>query len=117
MLTIKAIRDGQRNLGIAVYELAHASYREAGSDLEIMFDANGGARTVAVTAQRMQQRSRLWLNEDSPTFLEADPPAKAGIDRFRLDFRVDAQKRLTVSAYDIQRNLLVLDQQPVVRLS
>ncbi|TYK52558.1 Hsp70 family protein [Actinomadura decatromicini] len=117
MLTIKAIRDGQRNLGIAVYELAHASYREASSDLEIMFDANGGARTVAVTAQRMQQRSRLWLNEDSPTFLEADPPAKAGIDRFRLDFRVDAQKRLTVSAYDIQRNLLVLDQQPVVRLS
>lgn len=116
-LTIKAIRDGQRHLGIAVYELAHASYREASSDLEIMFDANGGARTVAVTAQRLQERSRLWLNEDSPTFLEADPPAQAGVDRFRLDFRVDAQKRLTVSAYDIQRNTLVLDQQPVVRLS
>lgn len=39
------------------------------------------------------------------------------MDRFRLDFRVDAQKRLTVSAYDIQRNTLVLDRQPVVRLS
>ncbi|OLT36505.1 hypothetical protein BJF79_31120 [Actinomadura sp. CNU-125] len=116
-LTIKAIRNGQKHLGIAVYELAHASYREASSDLEIMFDANGGARTVVVTAQRLQERSRLWLNEDSPTFLEADPPAEAGVDRFRLDFRVDAQKRLTVSAYDIQRNTLVLDRQPVVRLS
>ncbi|HEY8482367.1 MAG TPA: Hsp70 family protein [Spirillospora sp.] len=116
-LTIKAIRDGQRQLGIAVYELAHASYREASSDLEIVFDANGGARTVAVTAQRLQERSRLWLNEDSPTFLEADPPAQAGVDRFRLDFRVDEQKRLTVSAYDLVRNTLVLDRQPVVRLS
>ncbi|XRQ12088.1 Hsp70 family protein [Actinomadura welshii] len=116
-LTIKAIRDGQKHLGIAVYELAHASQREASTDLEIMFDANGGARTVAVTAQRLQERSRLWLNEDSPTFLEADPPAEAGVDRFRLDFRVDAQKRLTVSAYDLRRNTLVLDRQPVVRLS
>ncbi|HLV74175.1 MAG TPA: Hsp70 family protein [Vulgatibacteraceae bacterium] len=116
-LTIKAIRDGQRKLGIAVYELAHASYRDASADLEIVFDANGGARTVAVTAQRRQERSRLWLNEDSPTFLEADPPAEAGVDRFRLDFRVDAQKRLTVSAYDLLRNTLVLDRQPVVRLS
>ncbi|MWA07317.1 Hsp70 family protein [Actinomadura sp. LD22] len=116
-LTIKAIRDGQKHLGIAVYELAHASFREAGSDLEIVFDANGGARTVAVTAQRLQERSRLWLNEDSPTFLEADPPAEANVDRFRLDFRVDAQKRLTVTAYDLKRNTLILDQQPVVRLS
>src|SRR5690606_7384129 len=78
-LTIKAIRDGQRQLGIAVYELAHASYREASSDLEIVFDANGGARTVPVTAQRRQERYRLWLNEDSPTLREADPPAEAGV--------------------------------------
>ncbi|QKG21656.1 Hsp70 family protein [Actinomadura verrucosospora] len=117
MLTIKAIRDGQRRLGIAVYELAHASQREGGADLEIVFDADGGARTSAVTAQRLQERSRLWLNEDSPTFLEADPPAEAGAPRFRLDFRVDAQKRLTVSAFDLHRNTLVLDRQPVVRLS
>ncbi|MEU6039049.1 Hsp70 family protein [Actinomadura sp. NPDC047616] len=116
-LTIKAIRDGQRNLGIAVYELAHASFREASADLEIVFDAHGGARTVAVTAQQLQERSRLWLNEDSPTFLEADPPAKAGVDRFQLEFRIDAQKRLTVSALDLERRTLVLDRQPVVRLA
>lgn len=74
-LTIKAIRDGQRNLGLAVYELAHATYRDAGADLEIVFDADGGARTVAVTAQHRQEHSQLWLNEDNPTFLEAEPPA------------------------------------------
>jgi len=43
----------------------------------------------------------LWLNEDSPTFLAADPPATPGEDRFRLDFRIDAAKRLTVSAFDL----------------
>lgn len=116
-LTVRAIRDGQRNLGIAVYELAHPTYRDASSDIEIFFDPTGGARTVTVTAQSRQERSQVWLNEDSPTFLEADPPARAGVERFRLDFRVDAQKRLTVSAFDLERRVWVLDGQPVVRLS
>jgi molecular chaperone DnaK (HSP70) len=116
-LTIKAIHPGQRRLGIAVYELAHATYRDSGADLEIVYDAGGGARTVPVTAQKRQERAMLWLNEDSPTFLEADPPAAAGTDRFRLDFRIDAQKRLTVSAFDLERRIWVLDRYPVVRLA
>ncbi|WUO31411.1 hypothetical protein OHT21_26200 [Streptomyces sp. NBC_00286] len=48
-LTVKAVHEGQRRLGLGVYELAHATYRDAGADLEIAFDAGGGARTVAVT--------------------------------------------------------------------
>jgi molecular chaperone DnaK (HSP70) len=116
-LTIKAIHPRQRRLGIAIYELAHATYRDASVDLEIIFDADGGARTVPVNAQRRQERAMLWLNEDSPTFLEADPPAVAGDDRFRLDFRVDSAKRLTVSAFDLKRKIWVLDHQPVVRLA
>ena len=115
--TVKAIRDGQKSLGLAIYELAHATYRESSSELEIVFDAQGGAHTVPVTPQYRQERSRLWLNEGSPTFLEAKPPAQAGKERFRLDFRVDAQKRLTVSAFDLERRIWVLDDQPVVRLS
>lgn len=116
-LTIKAIHDGQRHLGLAIYELAHATYRDSSADMELMFPASGGAHVVAVSAQKRQERSMLWLNEDSPTFLEADPPAKAGSDRFRLDFRIDEQKRLTVSAFDIERRIWALDAQPVIRLS
>jgi molecular chaperone DnaK (HSP70) len=115
-ITIKAIHHGQRRMGIAVYELVHAT-SGGGADLEIVFDAKGGARTVAVTQQQRQERTTLWLNEDSPTFLEADPPAAAGVDRFRLDFRIDAQKRLTVSAFDIDRRAWVLDRHPVVQLA
>lgn len=116
-LTIRAIHPGQRRLGIAIYERAHATYRDASASREIVFDADGGARTVPVSPQRRQEQATLWLNEDSPTFLDADPPAEAGSDRFRLDFRVDAQKRLTVSAFDLKRKIWVLDRQPVVRLA
>jgi len=116
-LTIRAVHPGQRRMGIAVYELAHATYRDASADLEIIFDADGGARTVAVGPQQRQEQATLWLNEDSPTFLEADPPASPGTDRFRLDFRIDASKRLTVSAFDLRRKTWVLDGQPVVRLA
>jgi len=116
-LTVRAVHDGQRRLGLAVYELAHATYRDSSAELEISYDAGGCARTVAVTPQQRQQRSMLWLNEDSPTFLRADPPATAGEDRFRLEFRIDAHKRLTVTAYDLRRHTLVLDGQPVVRLA
>lgn len=113
-ITIKPIHPGQRRMGLAIYELTHAT---GGTDLEIVFDASGGARTVAVTPQQRQERTTLWLNEDSPTFLLADPPAPAGADRFRLDFRIDAQKRLTVSAFDIERRTWVLDGHPVVQLA
>lgn len=116
-LTVKAVHDQQRRLGLAVYELAHATYRDGSAELEIAFDAGGGARTVTVSPQQRQQRSMLWLNEDSPTFLEADPPATAGEDRFRLEFRIDTHKRLTVTAYDLARHTLVLDRQPVIRLA
>jgi hypothetical protein len=116
-LTIKAIRDGQRRLGLAVYELAHATFRDGSTDLEIIFDASGGARTTRLSPQRQQERAMVWLNEENVTFLEAEPPAAAGADRFRLEFRIDAQKRLTVSAFDLNRMLWVLDQLPVVQLA
>lgn len=115
-LTITAIHHQQRRLGLAIYEMAHATTRDD-PDVEIMYDASGGARAVPVDPQQRQERSVRWLNEDSPTFLYADPPASAGADRFRLDFRIDAQKRLTVSAFDIERRIWVLDRQPVVQLA
>jgi len=116
-LTLKAVHDGQTRMGINVFECAHGSYRDDGAEVEIVYDAHGGARAVVDTPQRRQERSRRWLNEDCPTFLHADPPAARGAPRFRLDFRIDAQKRLTVSAFDIERRIWVLDRQPVVRLA
>lgn len=92
-------------------------WRDDSADVEIIYDSGGGARTVPVTVQQRQERIRRWLNEDSPTFLDVDPPAAAGVARFSLDFEIEAQKRLTVSAFDIERRVWVLDRQPVVRLA
>lgn len=116
-LTITAIHEGQTRFGLAIYEKSHASARDSSAGLEIMFDASGGARTVAVTPQRRFEQSQVWLNEEQLTFLSADPPARAGADRFRLEFHVDAQKRLTVSAFDLERRIWVLDRRPVVGLA
>ncbi|GAA3260958.1 Hsp70 family protein [Dactylosporangium siamense] len=116
-LTIRAIRHGQHSLGLAVYEQAHATYRESSSELELIFDENGGARVNRISEEQQQEHSMLWLNENNPTFLDADPPGVAGEDRFRLDFRIDAQKRLIVSAFDIGQHRWVLTDRPVVRLS
>lgn len=116
-LTIKGVHEGQTRLGLAIYETAHASTRDTAAGLEIMFDTSGGARTVAVSPQRRTELSQVWLNEEQLTFLKAEPPARAGIDRFRLEFHVDAQKRLTVSAFDLERRIWVLDRQPVVGLA
>lgn len=115
--SIQGIRDGQTHMGLAIFEMAHSVYREASSDLEIIFDPTGSARTMAVTAQRKLERSQVWLNEGNPTFLEANPPARAGTVRFRLDFRIDDKKRLTVSAFDAEKRVWVLVEHPVVRLS
>jgi hypothetical protein len=117
-LTIRAVHDGQERLGLAIYEQAHATSGLEAPETEIVFDSAGGARTIQVTPQRRQERSMSWLNEDTPTFLDAvDPPCRADEDRFRLEFRIDNQKRLTVSAFDLERRTWVLDRQPVVRLA
>lgn len=116
-LTIKAVHPGQRRLGIPIYELAHATAQQGSGEWEIVYDADGGARRVAVSPQQLAEQAMRWLNEDSPTFLEANPPGRAGADRFRLDFRVDAGKLLTVSAFDLVKKVWVLDRQPVVRLA
>jgi len=116
-LTIRAVHAGQRRMGIHVYERAHATYRDEAPTRELVFDADGGSRVVQVSPQQRQEQAMLWLNEDSPTFLEAVPPAQPGADRFRLDFRIDSQKLLTVSAFDLHRRIWVLERQPVVRLA
>lgn len=44
----------------------------------------------------------------------AEPGRRGPVQR---DFRIDAQKRLTVSAFDLERRIWVLDRQSVVRMA
>lgn len=115
-LNIKASYDGQRQLGIAIYEMGQQRASEAPS-VELVFDPGGAARLVQLTAQEQQDRSLFWMNENNPTFLLAEPPGKAGEARFEVEFFVDANKRLTLVARDLLDGKLLLDRTPVVKLT
>ncbi|GAP14550.1 molecular chaperone [Longilinea arvoryzae] len=115
-LNIKASYDGQRQLGIAIYEMGQQRASETPS-VELVFDPGGAARLVQLSANEQQERSLFWMNENSPTFLAAEPPGKAGEPRFEVEFYVDANKRLTLVARDLQNNRLILDKTPVVKLT
>jgi molecular chaperone DnaK (HSP70) len=57
------------------------------------------------------------MNEHSPTFLDADPPGVQGEPRFDVEFTIDANKRLLITARDLKTGNLVLKDFPVVRLT
>jgi molecular chaperone DnaK (HSP70) len=57
------------------------------------------------------------MNEDSPTFLEAQPPARKGEARFQVSFHIDDSKRLLISARDLKTGRWLYDRYPVVKLS
>jgi molecular chaperone DnaK len=116
-LSIKASYDGQERLGLAIYEIGERRRQIDQSNIELVFDPAGVARLVQVTPQEMEDRTYYYLNENTPTFLIANPPAIKGEPRFEVDFHIDCNKRLTVTARDTQNRQLLLENAPVVRLT
>jgi molecular chaperone DnaK len=116
-LAVKASYEGQNQLGLAIFEMAESSTVKNEAGVEIVFDPNGAARVMQVTPQDIEQRSLFWMNETSPTFLTANPPAERGEPRFEVEFNVDANKRLTITSRDIKSGELTHKDYPVVKLT
>ena len=57
------------------------------------------------------------MNEQNPTFLIAEPPAEQGEARFEVEFNIDANKRLTLTARELTTGSLALKNYPVVKLT
>ncbi len=114
-LTVKASFDGQKQLGIAIFEMAEQRPNSS-PGTEIVFDPSGAARMMQVTPQEQEDRRLFWMNEDHPTFLTADPPGKQGEPRFAVEFGVDPNKRLVLTARDLNNNQLTHLNVPVVKL-
>ncbi len=113
-LTLKAVRDGQRFLGLDLYEVAQKGSAPSSMG-ELIFDLNGGV-VFDNHSQTAESGTEFWMNEDNPTFIEADPPGNRGEPRFSVTFRVDAQKRLLVKVRDVKTQRLLYDDHPVVKL-
>lgn len=116
-LRIKATYDGQASLGVAIYELGEHRLRSGSAALDLVFDPSGAARLTTLSADDEERRSRFWVNEGSPTFLPADPPAFKGEERFLVKFKVDSNKRLLLTARDLRTGRLTHLDYPVVKLT
>jgi molecular chaperone DnaK (HSP70) len=116
-LTVKATYDGQPQLGIAIYELGERRMREAAGPMELVFDPSGAARVVTVAADEEERRTSFWINEQTPTFLVAEPPASRGEARFEVEFGIDGNKRLLITARDLVTGRVTHRDYPVVKLT
>lgn len=115
-LTVKAGYEGQTRLGLAIFEIGET--RPASSTpFELVFDSSGQVRVLPVTPSEVERRTYFWMNESEPTFLRADPPGRKGEPRFLVEFSVDANKRLLVSAVDLHTNHPVMTGYPVIQLT
>jgi molecular chaperone DnaK len=114
---IKAVYDGQEDLGVAIFELSEPSSSARETANELIFDSSGAARMVEISVDTKMQRSHFWMNENNPTFLKADPPAKKGENRFDVQFHIDQNKRLLITARDLRNQRWVFDRHPVVKLT
>jgi molecular chaperone DnaK (HSP70) len=114
-MTVRATYDGQQEMGIAIYEIGDR--RRGGGATELVADPSGAWRVREVTAADGDARSRFWINEQTPTFLLAEPPAAAGQPRFRVEFGIDGNKRLLLTAYDLTTGRVTHRDYPVVKLT
>lgn len=115
-LTVKASHDGQMQLGITIFEIGEQRSR-SNQPVELVFDPSGAARMVQVTPDEDERRAYFWMNEHSPTFLRADPPGKQSEARFQVEFNIDGNKRLLITARDLKTGQVTHRDYPVVKLT
>jgi hypothetical protein len=85
--------------------------------MELVFDPSGAARVTRVTPDEEERRRYFWINEQSPTFLCAEPPAVQGEPRFEVEFGIDGNKRLLITARDLKTKRITHRDHPVVQLT
>jgi len=116
-LTIKATHNEQTQLGLAIFEVGSPPRSAEQTQIELVFDPSGAARLSNLSPDLEQDRHHFWMNEHSPTFLNATPPINKGEACFRVEFTIDANKRLLMTARDLKANRLTHKDYPVVKLS
>jgi molecular chaperone DnaK len=116
-LSVKAAYDNQKQMGLAIYELGEQRQRNNNQPVELVFDPSGAARITRLTADDQEKRAMFWMNENSPTFLTAEPPAHHGETRFEVEFLIDENKRLIITARDVKTGRLTHKDYPVVKLT
>jgi molecular chaperone DnaK (HSP70) len=114
-LLLKPSHAEQAALGVAVFEVGEGE--ADGEGQELVFDETGAARIQDIPPEDQERQTRFWLNEQNPAFLPAQPPGPPGEPRFEVQFGLDENKRLVLSAQDVQSGEKVMQDSPVVAQS
>lgn len=115
-MVIKASHNYQTSLGIAIFEISEQWLKKTEGIIELIFDSSGAARLIPLTPDEEEERIFFWVNEHNPTFLFADPPASQNEQRFHIEFSLDANKRLLITARDLKTHKTLYRDYPVVKL-
>ncbi len=116
-LIISAAYDGQTHLGIPVYEVQHGPDQVPGGTLELVAGTGGGLRCADAVTGITHRADPVWVNERTPTYLVASPPATKGEPRFELTFSIDGSKQLLVTARDVLTGRLIRQDCPLFRMT
>jgi hypothetical protein len=90
---------------------------ERAATFELIFDPSGAPRIAEVAPSDASEREAFWMNERTPTFLALEAPAAQGERCFDVTFRIDANKRLTLTAIDARTGQVTHRDLPVVKLT
>lgn len=118
-ITVKASHDEQEHLGLDIYEVGRTPRADAGAvtGFDLVFDPSGAARFQARAATDHEVTSHFWVNEQCPTFINAQPRARKGDGRFPVQFSIDGNKRLCVTVRDNLTGKLLMREHPLIKLT
>lgn len=115
-LNVKASHEGQTHLGLAIFELGEQQQKSR-SAVELVFDPSGAARVVPVSTDETDRRTHFWMNEGNPTFLTVETPVQPGEICYEVEFSIDPNKRLLISARNLKTGQTTHRDYPVVKLT
>jgi molecular chaperone DnaK (HSP70) len=116
VLTIKAAFEGQEQMGLPIFEIGSSSAASTERRMELIFDQSGVPALQAVQEKEAKRRTFFWINENNPTFLTASPAGERGEPKFTVRFSIDTNRKLLITAQNVETQQIVLTDYPVAKL-
>lgn len=106
-LILQVANDGQTEIRLDVGEVAQVA------QAEVVYDELGRMSSRQLT----RQTDFRSLGAEPACLARLQPPGRAGEDRLKVEFAVDASRRLLATIFDLQTQQLLVEAQPVATLS
>ena len=116
-VTVKATHDEQRASSASPSSRWGSARRAAPPVLGVRLRPPAAPASPPVSPTPRSSAAPSRVDGRRPTFLTANPSAAQGEPRFSVEFGVDANKRLTITARDLRTGCPVYREHPVVRLT